>query len=162
MFDRYDILYIAAGIVLLYAFMAYRKVLPSVQAVQDLATLVNTKGGNILVLLFLTMVFFFTGVGLIYWALNRMQEGKLAADNAVLMMGLSWVLGTAFGGSFSSMLKVMSGENPIPPAGTTTTSTTSVATVPVSSKAEADKVVAAAVNITPGPGTVELKAIPKS
>ena len=91
----------------------------SVQAVQELANVVNTKGGNILVLMGLTLIFFFTGIGLIFWSLNRMLEDKLTADNAVLMMGLSWVLGTAFGGSFSSMLKVMSGE---PAPGTTTTS----------------------------------------
>lgn len=130
MLDRYDILYVLIGAVIVYLVLAYRRLLPSVDSLQSLATVANTKGGNILVLLFLTLVFFFTGIGLIYWSLNRMVEGKLSADNAVLMMGLSFVLGTAFGGSFSSMLKVMSGEDPKPTPGTTTTSTTSVATGP--------------------------------
>lgn len=129
MFDRYDLLFVGVGLIIMYVVMSYRHTLPSIGAVQELANVVNTKGGNILVLLFLTLIFFFTGIGIIYWALNRMLEGKLSADNAVLMMGLSWILGTAFGGSFSSMLKVMSGEDPKPTPGTTTTSTTNVATV---------------------------------
>lgn len=148
-FDRWDIVFVAVGAVLVYALLAYRRVLPSIGAVQDLANVVNTKGGNILVLFVLTLIFFFTGIGLIYWSLNRMLEGKLSADNAVLMMGLSWILGTAFGGSFSSMLKVMSGDDPKPPPGTSTISTASVATVPVNSKADAEKIVAAAVNAEP-------------
>lgn len=159
-FDRWDILFTIVGAMIAYTVLAYRHALPAVSSVQELANVVNTKGGNILVLVALTMLFFFTGVGMVYWMLDRIQEGKLSVDNAVLMMGLSWVTGTAFGGAFSAMLKVMSGENPIPPAGTTTTSTTSVATVPTTSKAEVEKAIAAAVNVAPV--STELKAIPKA
>jgi hypothetical protein len=121
--------YLGIGmIMLIYFVLAYTKKLPSVESIQSLATVVNTKGGNILALAAFTLVFFFTGLGLIYWALNRIAEGKLTADNAVLMMGLSWILGSAFGGSFSAMLKVMSGENPPPPSGTTSTATTTATT----------------------------------
>ena len=104
-----------AIIVGFYALFLYLGKLPSIDSIQALANVVNTKGGNILALGMFSLVFFFTGLGLIYWSLNRMMEGKLTVDNAVLMMGLSWISGTAFGGAFSSMLKVMSGENPEPP-----------------------------------------------
>lgn len=104
-------------LILLYAFFQYTGKLPSIESVQALANVVNTKGGNILALAAFSLVFFFTGLGLIYWSLNRMMESKLTVDNAVLMMGLSWISGTAFGGAFSSMLKVMSGEESVlPPA----------------------------------------------
>lgn len=132
--SKYDFVCIIAVLAVLYLVMAYRHLLPSVISIQELANTVNTKGGNILVLLTLTLIFFFTGMGLIYWSLNRMNEGKLSADNAVLMMALSWILGTAFGGAFSSMLKVMSGENPVPPANTSTTTATSTTTTVAAEK----------------------------
>lgn len=122
----------AFALLVMFCTLMWFKKLPPVESLQNLATLVNTKGGNILVLAGFSLVFFFTSLGLIYWALNRMAEGKLSADNAVLMMALSWLLGTAFGGSFSSMLKVMTGEETqVPPPKTIEkkTETTTVSTV---------------------------------
>jgi hypothetical protein len=91
--------------------MQWHGKLPSVDSIQALAAVTNSKGGNILVLGTMSLIFFFTAMRLTYWCLDRMIDGKLTADNAVVMMGLTFVTGSAFGGSFSSMLKAMSGEN---------------------------------------------------
>lgn len=97
--------------VLLLTIMQWNGKLPSVDSIQALAAVTNSKGGNILVLGTMSLIFFFTAMRLTYWCLDRMIDGKLTADNAVVMMGLTFVTGSAFGGSFSSMLKAMSGEN---------------------------------------------------
>ncbi len=103
-----------ALVIAVFCVLLWFQKLPSVESLQNLANTVNTKGGNILTLAFFTILFFFTGLGFAYWTLNRMIEGKLSADNAIVMTGMQWIMGAAFGGSFSSMLKVMSGENPEP------------------------------------------------
>ena len=109
--DHACAVYIPMAVVLgwLTLMQCYGK-LPSVNSIQSLAQVVNTKGGNILVLGAMSMVFFYAAIHLIYWTIERMMEGKLKPENAVIMMGLTFVTGTAFGGAFSSMLKAMSGE----------------------------------------------------
>lgn len=119
---------VMALLVLTYGVLAYAGKLPAVSSIQDLSNVINSKGGNILWLGGFTLIFFSAGMGLLYWSMNRVIEGKLTPDNAVLMMGISWITGSAFGGSFSSMLKVMSGENPTPRPGTTVTEKTAVVT----------------------------------
>jgi hypothetical protein len=94
----------------LIAFMQWHGKLPSVQSIAALASVTNSKGGNILVLAAFSTLFFFSAVKMIYWSIEKMIEGKLEPANAVVMMGLTFVTGSAFGGSFSSMLKAMSGE----------------------------------------------------
>lgn len=116
-------------VVLLGAF----KLWPSIDTLNALANLMNTKGGNILLLGFLSIFFFLIGIRFIYWTLERMIENKLTVDNAMIMLGVNFVTGTAFGGAFSSMLKTMTGESAPSMPGTkeTTTSTiTSVKTEP--------------------------------
>lgn len=111
-------------VIVAYGILAKAKLLPSVDALQEFASMLNSKGGNILVLAGLSLLFFETAVHMTYWCLDRMNEGKLTVDNAVMMMGLTFITGSCFGGAFSSMLKVMSGENPTPHNGTTATTTT--------------------------------------
>ena len=125
---------VVALIVLSYLVLALRGKLPSVEAIQEFASVINSKGGNILWLGFFTLLFFSASVSMFYWAMNRIIEGKLTPDNAVLMMGLQFVTGVAFGGSFASMLKVMSGENPSLPPGTTITEKTASVTSTAASR----------------------------
>jgi hypothetical protein len=90
--------------------MQWHGKLPSSRAVQDIAATVNSKGGNILVLTFLSLVFFFTGMRFLYFCIMMIIEGKLTPDNAVAVTGINWVTGAAFGMAFSSLLKAMTGE----------------------------------------------------
>ena len=89
---------------------AYLKTYPSMDSLERLANLLNSKGGNILMLAFMSLFFFLIGVRFLYWTVERIIEGKLTADNAVVSLGVSWITGAAFGGAFSSMLKSMTGE----------------------------------------------------
>lgn len=85
--------------------------LPSVQSIQDIAAIVNSRGGNIIWLGGFSALFFWIAMRFFYFVIDKLIEGKLSADNAVAMMGITFLTGSAFGGAFSSMLKAMSGEN---------------------------------------------------
>jgi len=106
-------------VILAFTLLALNGKLPSNSSIQEFATIINSKGGNILWLGFFSLIFFSSAIGLFYWSMNRIIEGKLKPEDAVLMMALQFVTGSAFGGAFASMLKVMSGENPPPVNGKT-------------------------------------------
>ena len=105
----------AAVLILAYMLAAKLKVLPTVQGFQEFVSTFNTKAGNIFILGAMSLLFFETAVHMTYWCLDRLSEGKLTVDNAVMMLGLTFVTGSCFGGSFGAMLKVMSGEDVIIP-----------------------------------------------
>jgi len=107
----------------IFVLMQWFGKLPPIETIQQLATITNTKGGNIFILATMSIIFFFTAIRMTYWCLDRVAAKAFTADNAVLMLGLSFVTGTAFGGAFSSMLKAMSGEPPIGGSSTTVSST---------------------------------------
>jgi len=82
----------------------------NVEKVAALVELANTKGGIILLLWFTSMAFFLAGMRLIYWSVNMMIDGKISADNALVVACFSWVSGSAFGGTIGAMIKTMTGE----------------------------------------------------
>lgn len=92
------------------AIMQWKGKLPSTDSIQSIATTVNSKGGNILVLAGLSLIFFFTGMRFLYFLIAKIIDGKLTPDNAVAVTGINWVTGAAFGMAFSSLLKAMTGE----------------------------------------------------
>lgn len=97
--------------VLLFVVMLWNKKLPSSRDLHDFLGALNSRGGNILILGAMSIAFFRTAIQVFYWAMDKMVDGKLSADNAILLSCLTFVTGTAFGGAFSSMLKGMTGDN---------------------------------------------------
>lgn len=90
--------------------------LPSVTSISALATVMNTRGGNILLLSSLSIAFFVSGIRLIYWSTMLTMQGKIDMKEAVLILpGFGWITGTAFGGAFGALLKTMTGEDQAPP-----------------------------------------------
>lgn len=104
------------------------KLWPSVATVRDVAELMNAKGGIILMLGGMSMVFFFTGMRWLYWSTMLIVEKKLGADNALVLNGFNWVSGAAFMGAFGAMLSAMKGEPPQPPIQTSSSTTTKTET----------------------------------
>jgi hypothetical protein len=100
-----------ASIIILWAFLQWHGKLPSAESIQSLATVMATKGGNILILTGMGFVFFFAGLRLIYYCLSLSIDGKVSTDNAVMMLAITFVTGTAFGGTQGALLKTMTGEN---------------------------------------------------
>lgn len=88
----------------------YRK-LPSVDSIQELASVVNSRGGNIMVLGIFSFVFFMSALRFTYWFMEKATTGKISAQDTLGLAAFTWVTGTAFGGAFTSMVKAMTGEN---------------------------------------------------
>jgi hypothetical protein len=135
-FERLD-LYVGAAVliaVLLIA-LAWKIVnqsawsLPSVQDIQELATMCNTKGG--IVLLLVTMWAFTLTIILIFsiWVIIK----GIDPQNAIVVLVLGMMTSGAFGTINGALFRTMTGEDPKAPAGvsTETTSTKSTATTEV-------------------------------
>jgi len=91
--------------------MQWRGKLPPIASVAKLADVLNTKGGNILLLWMTSMIFFAATMRFTYWVLGKVENGKLDVSNAFALAGFTFISGNAFGGAFSSMLKTMTGES---------------------------------------------------
>jgi len=91
--------------------MQWYKKLPSVDSIQELASVMNSRGGNIMVLGSFSVFFFFSALRFTYWFMEKSADGKLSPQDTLGLAAFTWITGTAFGGSFTSMVKAMTGEN---------------------------------------------------
>lgn len=115
--------------------MQWQKKLPSVDSIQQFATVINSRGGNIVWLGVFSLIFFFSSVSFAYWVLNHVVDGKISESNAIVLATFTFMTGSAFGGAFTSMVKAMTGEVPAPPSppgggSSTTVQSTSTTTAP--------------------------------
>jgi hypothetical protein len=108
-------LFFAAVVVL-----ALANKLPTVQGFSEFVHILNTPGGLILVLGVMTMVFFEAAIRMFYHCIYLVTQGKLDEKSAVLMMGIQFVTGAAFGGAAGVLYKTMDGSSKSspPPADT--------------------------------------------
>jgi hypothetical protein len=113
---RWDAIYslILIGVVLA---LIYTGKFPTVASIRDFVEIVNTRGGNILLLAFFTWIFFRAAMLFIYhvMALADSPGDTVPKSDAIITAGLGFVTGGAFQGAFSSLLKTM---NPLPPTPT--------------------------------------------
>jgi hypothetical protein len=121
-----EMLLIAFGCLGLFVLL-YTKRMPSVEHMKEFATILNSKGGNIFVLMVMSLWFFILGMRFFYYSLGLIVQGKLTPDNAVLLMGVTFITGSAFGGFSGALLKTMTGEA-MPPSANTNTSSSVTAT----------------------------------
>jgi hypothetical protein len=112
MMDRYDILFVLLGVFLTLGIVVWRKAWPDAQVIHDAIEMLNSKGGIILLLWLTSMMFFGAGIEMVYWGVNKMIEGKLTTDNALILSSFNFITGSAFGGAFGALLKTMTGEEP--------------------------------------------------
>ena len=111
--------YIGVGIllfVLLYMHAKGKGI--DLDAVKDAVSFLNSKGGNILVLLALTVFFFKSAMEMYYRMIYMIASKAITPDNAVAINGWTFVTGVAFGGAFAALLKSLGGEEPqqkVPP-----------------------------------------------
>lgn len=89
--------------------------LPTPEALRKMISMLDDRGGNILVLGLFAAWFFVVTVKLFYHAFAVMQDGVIKADNAILLMALNTVSSGAFGTCFGALLKTMSGAMTVPP-----------------------------------------------
>lgn len=134
---------IQAGVTLVVLIMVFCLLwtnrMPSIQGVIDCANVLNSKGGNLLLLALMSGWFFYESLRFAYHLINLMIDGKLTTDNAIALSMFSFVTGTAFGGAFGALLKGMSGE-PVVSTGASTVKTDTTTTKTVSTPATAPPV----------------------
>jgi hypothetical protein len=107
-----DHLRVVASVViaLLWFLLFWFNRLPSMSAFIDAANVLNSKGGNLLLLAMMSSWFFYEALRFSYHLIDLMIANKLTANNAIALSMFSFVTGTAFGGAFGALLKGMSGE----------------------------------------------------
>lgn len=134
------------GLFLLWlTYMLRNKLFPGEESFSGFATVINSRGGNIVLLAVMSLFFFVHSMRLIYQLIDMAKDGKIDATNAIAMMGIQFVTGSAFGGSFGALLKTMTGESSKARSSDTTDVTSSI----TSTVTETPKVEAAPKDATP-------------
>lgn len=87
------------------------RIAPEVRSVKYLISTLNDKGGHILILVVLTVMFFRAAMELLYFSLANIVDGKIDSQNALLVQGFQFVTGTAFGASIGALLTSMNASN---------------------------------------------------
>jgi Na+/phosphate symporter len=84
--------------------------LPKIQSIHDLVDLMNSRGGNLLILTIMVGGFFHAAMVLYFHVMSLYERKLITPDNALVSIGWSFVTGTAFGGAFGALLNAMSGS----------------------------------------------------
>jgi hypothetical protein len=84
--------------------------MPSIQTFRAFVDSLNTKGGNILILLFFAIIGAFATVRMFYYLVQLSVDGKLQQDNAYALMGLTFLTNQLTGAFVGALLKTMTGD----------------------------------------------------
>jgi hypothetical protein len=95
-------------IVAVYLLLVFRNKLPGMGAFKDFTDTINTAGGHILILTLFSLYFFKAAMQFFYHVMS-LPEATVTKSNAVIMTGIAFLTGNAFGGAFASLLKTMTG-----------------------------------------------------
>lgn len=113
--DRFEFFAtLVAGMFILFAVIttvaAFRGKLPSVQTLQNLATLFNTKGG---VVVLLVMMWWFTLMGTVSFGIWVIAKG-IDPQHTVVVTILGMLISQAFGNVNGSLFTMFKGDDPKP------------------------------------------------
>lgn len=114
-FDFYVVITIVT-----FIYCAKRGLLPSTEAVRRLTSMLDDRGGNILVLVVLTSWFVVMTVKMFYFAIDQIANKHVTADNAILLMALNTIASGFAGTCFGALLKTMSGSMTVAPPNAST------------------------------------------
>jgi hypothetical protein len=114
------------GVAFILLLLIFSDRIPSINIIRQFVEIINTRGGNILLLAFFSWIFFRSAMLFIYHilALAQVDGNTVDKSQAVVTAGLGFVTGSAFGGAWGALLKTMSPtvtvgdngqENPPPP-----------------------------------------------
>lgn len=133
---------IGLALFLMYGGMSWLKLWPQIDSLTRLVDMINTKGGNIIVLFGLS-IYFYHDTMVAYWSVVELiRAGTIASDNGIALNALTFSTG-AFGAVSGALLKVMSGEESKPPVGMSNITRTTNSTLPIDTP-PADPIVPAA------------------
>ena len=106
----------AVGVLGFFVFWWFGR-LPSIETFAKLVDTIDTRGGNILILLFLGGFGMFASVRMLYYLVQLSVDGKLQQDNSFALLSISFLTNTITGAFIGALLKTMRGEpTGLPPA----------------------------------------------
>ena len=114
-----------------WIFLRLKDKAPSVNEIRDFANIWNSRGGNIVILVGLTVYSLRIAIRLIYHLIELSSSGKLDPTNAIVAVAIAYVTGQVSGAFMGALLKTMTGNEggtSVPPetAPSTTISTSTV------------------------------------
>ncbi len=95
----------------LWVFMQWHDKLPSVDSIQKFVAVINSRGGNILILSISSIYFFKYSMYIFMDLLSVVRDKTISEDNAFALMAIQFVTTSAFGASFGAALKTMTGDS---------------------------------------------------
>ena len=116
-FNHWDYGMVLIFVLILCVMIWYNK-LPPVSSLRDFVNIWNSRGGNILMLIYLTVYALRVSMRLIYHFVDLISEGKLDEKSAIMMVAVSFVTGSVFGLFSGALIKTMTGTEggmPVPP-----------------------------------------------
>lgn len=102
--------------VVLWVALIWTRRAPTADSWRAFVNVLDSRGGNILILLGGTIYSFRAAMRLFYHAIDLVVEGKLGKDDAILLMALTFVTGTVFGQFSGALMKTLHGKDEPPPA----------------------------------------------
>lgn len=96
------------ALILLYLVLVFTKNLPSMKSFQEFADTINSAGGHIIILSIFSGWFFMTAMRFFFHVLALPDE-MITKHDAIIMTGVGFLTGTAFGGAWGALIKTMSG-----------------------------------------------------
>jgi hypothetical protein len=105
---------------LIYWNLASKGKLPQVESIRRFASMLDDRGGNILVLGLLTCWFFIVTVKLFYHAIAMSAAGMIKENDAIMLLALNTVSSGFAGTCFGALLKTMNGAMTVAPPNATT------------------------------------------
>jgi hypothetical protein len=99
-----------------YLLLVFRNKMPNMSTFKDFVDAINTAGGHIVLLSVFSFYFFRTAMRFFLHVLGLPDE-VVTKNNAIIMTGIGFLTGTAFGGAWGALIKTMSGgkANGTPP-----------------------------------------------
>jgi len=102
------------GLAILFAVFWWSDKIPSIETISRFVEVLNTKGGNILILLFMSVIGAFATLRMFYYLTQLSVDGKLQQDNAYALMALAFLTNQLTGAFIGALLKTMTGDTPKP------------------------------------------------
>jgi hypothetical protein len=92
-----------------FTLLLWKKALPSVAGIKELIEVVNSRGGNIILLFAASLYFFSKSYQSMLLMMNMVAAGTLKTDNVFAHTMSQFLTSTAFGGAFGALLTMMTG-----------------------------------------------------
>jgi len=91
-------------------FLVYKTGGFNTESIATVGRIADTRGGNILILVSLTILFFGIAMGLGYHILAMIEAKTLTSDNTLAVMLVQFVTGGAFGTALGALIQLLGGS----------------------------------------------------